>query len=66
VEEAVQKQTATPAEPIWTPEAEARIERIPAFVRPMVKKGVEQHAREKGYAEITADVMSEARGVFGM
>ena len=47
-------------------EATARIERIPTFIQSMVKKGVEDYARERGYAEITATVMDEVKGRFGM
>src|SRR6185369_15676473 len=50
----------------WTPEAEARLERIPSFIRPMAKKAVERLAETKGYATITEAVMDEARGAFGM
>jgi DNA-directed RNA polymerase subunit RPC12/RpoP len=57
---------AVPAGITWTPEAEARIERIPSFIRPMAKKAVERLAESKGYTTITEDVMDEARGAFGM
>ena len=50
----------------WTPEAAARIERIPSFIRPMAKKAVERLAESKGHAVITEAVMDEARGAFGM
>ena len=50
----------------WSEEAEARISRIPSFARAMVRKSIEQHAREKGYAVIDAGVMEEVRGMFGM
>jgi DNA-directed RNA polymerase subunit RPC12/RpoP len=50
----------------WTPEAAARIERIPSFIRPMARKAVERLAASKGYATITEAVMDEARGAFGM
>ena len=56
---------ATSAIP-WTPEAAARIERIPSFIRPMAKKAVERLAESKGYTSITEAVMDEARGAFGM
>ena len=61
-------ETAPPATSgiTWTPEAEARIERIPSFIRPMAKKAVERLAESKGYATITEAVMDEARGAFGM
>jgi hypothetical protein len=50
----------------WTAEAEARIERIPSFIRPMARKAVERLAESKGYSTITETVMDEARGAFGM
>jgi DNA-directed RNA polymerase subunit RPC12/RpoP len=50
----------------WTPEAEARLERVPAFIRPMAKKAIERYAEGKGYGAITEPVMDEARGVMGM
>ena len=63
----VNEGAATPESGIpWTPEAAARIERIPSFIRPMARKAVERLAESKGYATITEAVMDEARGAFGM
>jgi hypothetical protein len=45
----------------WAVEAEQRLERAPSFVRAMVRRGIEEFAREQGYAEITPQVMDEAR-----
>ena len=59
-----QQQPATG--PTWTSDAEARIERVPTYIRSMVKKGVEDYASEQGYAEITPAVMDEVKGRFGM
>ncbi len=50
----------------WSPEAERRLERIPEFIRPMVRRGIEQFAAGRGYRRITEDVMQEARGALGM
>jgi hypothetical protein len=50
----------------WTPEAEARADRIPAFIRPMARQAIERFARERGYGTITDAVMDEARGFMGM
>lgn len=50
----------------WSPEAARRLERIPEFIRPMARQGVEQFAAERGYRRITEDVMDEARGALGM
>jgi DNA-directed RNA polymerase subunit RPC12/RpoP len=58
---------AVPADGIpWAPEAEARLERIPSFIRPMARRSIERFAGDKGYATITEAVMDEARTVFGM
>jgi len=56
----------TPSNLRWSVEAEQRLERAPSFVRPMVRRGIEEFAREQGYAEITAQVMDEARTRMGM
>jgi DNA-directed RNA polymerase subunit RPC12/RpoP len=56
----------TPSGVAWTPEAEARIDRIPAFIRPMARRAIERFAEDKGYAAITEVVMDEARATFGM
>ncbi|MGQ4806901.1 Light-independent protochlorophyllide reductase subunit B [Candidatus Entotheonellaceae bacterium PAL068K] len=49
----------------WTPEAEQRIEqRIPSFVRPMARMGIEKYARERGYHAITPQVLDEAKNIF--
>jgi hypothetical protein len=50
----------------WTAEAEARLERVPAFIRPMARKAIERYAEGKGYPAVTEVVMDEARGVMGM
>ena len=65
---AMLNETAAPAPSgiTWTPEAEARIERIPSFIRPMARKAVERLAESKGYATVTEAVIDEARGAFGM
>jgi DNA-directed RNA polymerase subunit RPC12/RpoP len=50
----------------WTDEALARLERIPDFVRPMAKQGIEHYAKTNGHALIDDALMEEARGRFGM
>jgi hypothetical protein len=50
----------------WSTEAEQRLERAPSFVRVMVRRGIEEFAREQGYAEITPQVMDEARTRMGI
>jgi DNA-directed RNA polymerase subunit RPC12/RpoP len=55
-----------PADAPWTVEAQARMERIPSFIRPMARRAIERYAESKGYGAITEAVMDEARGAFGM
>jgi hypothetical protein len=55
-----------PATVSWSPEAEARVERIPSFIRPMAKKAIERFAEAQGHPTITEAVMDEARGALGM
>src|SRR5512145_2664500 len=49
-----------PATVSWSPEAEARVERIPSFIRPMAKKAIERFAEAQGHPTITEAVMDEA------
>lgn len=58
--------TEAAAGPAWTSEAEARVERIPVFIRPMARQAIERFARERGYGTITDAVMDEARSFMGM
>lgn len=58
---------AAPAGPIvWTPEAKGRLERVPSFVRGMVKRIYTDWAREKGVSEITPESMDLARTELGL
>lgn len=45
----------------WTPEAESLLQRVPFFVRRMVRSAVESFARRTGIGTITPDLMVEAR-----
>lgn len=44
----------------WTPEAEARLTRVPEFVQPMVRKAVLMWALDRGHTVITSEVMDQA------
>jgi len=50
----------------WTQEAEARLARVPEFVRPMARTGIERFARERGASEIDEQMLDAAREFFGM
>lgn len=58
--------SAPPAGVSWTPEAEARLARVPEFIRPMARRAIERWAENHGHARVTEAVMEEARGAFGM
>jgi hypothetical protein len=50
----------------WSAEAAARLERVPAFVRRFVRRRAEDHARETGAQEVTAEHLGTlARRRFG-
>ena len=50
--------------PIWTPEAEERLNNVPSSMRSMAKGIVEKLAKDKGCAVIDAALMDEARDKF--
>ncbi len=58
--------TAAPVRVVWTPEATGRLERVPSFVRGMVKRIYNDWAREKGVSEITPESMDRARTELGL
>ena len=45
----------------WSPEAEERVEKIPTFMRPMIKMGVESYARKNNISVITPEVMEDSK-----
>ena len=55
-----------PAPVRWTAAAEARLDNIPAFVRPMARTGIERFARERGVLEVDEKILDAAREFFGM
>jgi hypothetical protein len=57
------------AEPIpvrWTAAAEARLAKVPEFVRPMARAGIERFARDNGSLEVNEKILDAAREFFGM
>ena len=57
---------ATAVRIVWTSEATGRLERVPSFVRGMVKRIYTDWAREKGVSEITPESMDRARTELGL
>ena len=56
---------STSAQPMWTPEAQAMLKKVPFFVRGRVQKNVEKYAGERGVGPITVDVLQAAREALG-
>jgi hypothetical protein len=50
----------------WSPEAVDRLERVPRFVRGMVKRIYIDYARERGIETLTPDIMDVARAELGL
>ncbi len=57
---------AAPVRVVWTSEAMGRLERVPSFVRGMVKRIYTDWARERGVSEITPENMDRARTELGL
>jgi DNA-directed RNA polymerase subunit RPC12/RpoP len=64
VEEGTSRTGAT--RPAWSDDARSRLERVPGFVRGMVKRIYGDWAAERGIAEITPEVMDRARVELGL
>jgi hypothetical protein len=48
----------------WPKEAEARLDNIPSFVRPMARKEIERIARERGMTTISNELLEETKSKF--
>ncbi len=62
---AVANRAAEGASLTWDPSAEKRLERVPDFIRPMARQGIERFAAERGFTRITEEVIDEVRGTLG-
>ncbi|HJT22130.1 MAG TPA: PCP reductase family protein [Nitrospira sp.] len=45
----------------WSADAKDKLDRLPAFVKPMVQSSVEAYARKHGYRTITLQVMDDSK-----
>ena len=50
----------------WDDEAKKRLERVPAFARPMAVMAIERFAQEHGHAVVTPKIMDLAREKLGI
>lgn len=57
----------TEAPPVrWTAAAEERLLKVPSFVRPMARTGIEKFALDSGAVEVDEEILDAARDFFGM
>ena len=49
----------------WTTEAQAKLRKIPFFVRPQARQRIEQLTRAANLEEVTANIVEQARIEFG-
>ncbi|TPW30424.1 ferredoxin:protochlorophyllide reductase (ATP-dependent) subunit B [Pararhizobium mangrovi] len=57
--------TVAPADgPIWVPDAEAELKKIPFFVRGKARRNTEAYAAEQGRSEITVETLYDAKAHF--
>jgi hypothetical protein len=57
---------ARPAPVEWSPDAVDRLQRVPSFVRGMVKRIYTDYARERGIRTLTPEIMDVARSELGL
>jgi proto-chlorophyllide reductase subunit len=50
----------------WTGKALERLDKVPEFVRPMARAGIERYARDKGLRQVDEQVLDQAKSFFGM
>lgn len=65
-ETAFQAPSAGPPSVEWSPEAVERLQRVPTFVRGMVKRIYTEYAREREIRVLTPEVMDTARSDLGL
>ena len=63
--EVITKGISTDSDLNWDKEAKGELGKIPGFVRGKVKRNTEKFARERGFAEITLEVMYAAKESVG-
>jgi light-independent protochlorophyllide reductase subunit B len=56
--------TAVAGPPVWTPDGEAELHKIPFFVRGKVRRNTEAFASERGLARIDAETLYDAKAHF--
>jgi light-independent protochlorophyllide reductase subunit B len=63
--EVITKSVSAGSDLNWNKEATAELNKVPGFVRGKVKRNTEKFARERGFSEITLEVMYAAKEAVG-
>jgi light-independent protochlorophyllide reductase subunit B len=63
--EVITKSVSADSDLSWQKEAMAELNKVPGFVRGKVKRNTEKFARERGFSEITLEVMYAAKEAVG-
>lgn len=63
--EVITKSISADSDLTWTKEAQAELNKIPGFVRGKVKRNTEKFARDRGFDQITVEVMYAAKESVG-
>jgi len=63
--EVITKTVSADSDLSWTAEGQAELNKVPGFVRGKVKRNTEKFARERGFSEITVEVMYAAKESVG-
>jgi len=63
--EVIQKTISADSDLNWNRDAQSELNKIPGFVRGKVKRNTEKFARDRGFSEITLDVMYAAKEAVG-
>jgi light-independent protochlorophyllide reductase subunit B len=63
--EVITKSLSTNSSLTWAPDGLSELNKIPGFVRGKIKRNTEKFAREKGFTEITIEVMYAAKEAAG-
>ncbi|MGB8701948.1 MAG: ferredoxin:protochlorophyllide reductase (ATP-dependent) subunit B [Thermosynechococcaceae cyanobacterium] len=63
--EGITKTMSAESDLSWTPDGQAELNKIPGFVRGKVKRNTEKFARDRGFAEISAEVLYAAKEAVG-
>jgi light-independent protochlorophyllide reductase subunit B len=63
--EVIHKGISAESDLSWTKEAQGELNKVPGFVRGKVKRNTEKFARDRGFAEISLEVMYAAKEAVG-